>query len=330
MQRSVEEQLVKYLADAHSVEEQAVAQMRAAPRIAGDRRLADAFRRHLIVTEGHERTLRARLAAHGATPSRFKDVAGRAGGWGMILFARSQPDTAGKLTAHAFSYESMEVATYGLLGVAAQAAGDAATVDAAVTIGADERQMGEDLASLFQVAVETSLREVSGADLAVHLDRYLRDAHALEQQAEQFLKLATKLVDDDGLRRIFAAHADQTRGHLERVGDRLRARGTGPSAIKDLALRTGALNVGGFFAAQPDTTVKLSGFAYAFENLEIAVYELVRRVAERASDPETAMMATEISVEESAAAESIAGTWQRTMDDRMSTMSVAGSLSSTP
>jgi ferritin-like metal-binding protein YciE len=185
--------------------------------------------------------------------------------------------------------------------------------------------MGERLASLFDVTIETSLREVSGDDLDAHLDRYLKDAHALEQQAAQLLGVAPKPVDDDGLARIFAAHADQTAGHLDRVEDRLRARGTGPSRAKDLALRTGALNVGGFFAAQPDTTVKLAGFAYAFENLEFAVYELLRRVAERASDDETAAMAAAIAAEESATADAIAGTWNRAMDERMTAMSGVGS-----
>ena len=327
MKRSAEEQLVKYLTDAHSIEEQAIAQMRAAPRLAGDARLSAAFRTHLVETEGHERTLRARLEAHGASPSRVKDAAGIAGGWGMVLFARLQPDTTGKLTAHAFSYENMEVATYGLLGRAAEDAGDGEIAAAAAAIGAEERRMGERLASLFDVTVETSLREVSGDDLGAHLDRYLKDAHALEQQAAQLLGVARKLVDDDGLKRIFTDHAEQTAGHLERVEERLRARGSGPSRAKDLALRTGGLNVGGFFAAQPDTTVKLAGFAYAFENLEVAVYELLRRVAERASDEETAAMAAAIAAEESATADAIAGTWRGAMDERMGAMAGAESPS---
>jgi ferritin-like metal-binding protein YciE len=321
MADSAEEQLVKYLADAHSVEEQALTQMRAAPALAGDERLAGAYREHLVETERHERTVRARLESHGAGPSRFKDVAGRAGGWGMLLFARSQPDTPGKLTAHAFSYENMEVAVYGLLGAAAQVVGDTETADVAAAIGAEERQMADRLAGLFDVSVEASLREVAQDDLGAHLDRYLKDAHALEQQAEQLLRVAPNLIDDEGLTTVLAAHLTETRGHLRRVSARLQARGTSPSRGKDIALRTGALNIGAFFAAQPDRTAKLSGFAYAFENLEVAVYELLRRVAERASDEETAAMAAEISAEERATAASIAGTWERTIAARMAEVS---------
>ena len=49
------EQLTKYLTDAHSIEVQALAQLRTAPDIAGDPELAASFREHLEETEEHER-----------------------------------------------------------------------------------------------------------------------------------------------------------------------------------------------------------------------------------------------------------------------------------
>src|SRR5690242_21900822 len=98
---TLDEQLVKYLTDAHSIEEQALAQMRAAPGIAEDERLATAFKEHHAETERHEQLTRERLAAHGAKPSRLKDVVMAVGGKGFVLFARSQPDTDGKLATHA-------------------------------------------------------------------------------------------------------------------------------------------------------------------------------------------------------------------------------------
>jgi ferritin-like metal-binding protein YciE len=313
-----EQQLVKYLADAHSVEEQALTQMRRAPGIARDERLAAAYREHLAETKGHEELIRARLRAHGAEPSRAKDLAGQAGGWGMLLFARVQPDPPGKLTAHAFSYESMEAATYALLRVAAEAVGDTETVAVASQIGAEEERMAERLAGLFDVAVETSLRELGDENFDRHLDHYLQDAHALESQASLLQALAPRLVEDEGLAAIFDEHLGQTREQRLRVEGLLEARGAGPSTPKDLALRGGALNIAAFFAAQPDTDVKLAGFAYAFENLEVAVYELLRRVAERAGDGEMAATAAEIAAEEGAAAERIASTWERTMRTQMS------------
>src|SRR5918997_569323 len=121
---AIDEQLTKYLTDVHSIEEQALAQLRLAPRVAGDRELARAYAEHLRETEDQERLVREQLERRGAKPSAVKDVAGRVGGWGMILFARANPDTPGKLAMHAYSYEHMELAAYELLRRIAERAGD--------------------------------------------------------------------------------------------------------------------------------------------------------------------------------------------------------------
>jgi Domain of unknown function (DUF892) len=53
----------KYLADAHSIEEQALAQLEVAPRIAEDPKLAGVFEKHLTETCGHEAMTQAHLEA---------------------------------------------------------------------------------------------------------------------------------------------------------------------------------------------------------------------------------------------------------------------------
>src|SRR5918996_6435350 len=119
---SLDEQLNAYLSDAHAIEEQALPQMRAAPDMAGDPELAAIFRAHLADTEGHEELTRARLEARGGSPSRLKEAVFKAGGFAFVLFAKSQPDTPGKLATHAYSYEALELASYELLArVAARA-----------------------------------------------------------------------------------------------------------------------------------------------------------------------------------------------------------------
>ncbi len=157
MARSIDDQLTKYLTDAHSIEEQTLQQLRGAPDAAGDPELARLFREHLAETERHERLIRERLEARGATPSRVKDLVMRAGGAGFLLFARVQPDTPGKLTAHAFSYEHLEVAAYECLISVARRAGDDETVSVGRTILADEQRMSERLAAAFPRAVDASL-----------------------------------------------------------------------------------------------------------------------------------------------------------------------------
>src|SRR5436853_1760217 len=142
---SLEEQLVKYLTDVHSIEEQALAQLRRAPDMAGDPDFAEIFRVHETETEEQKRLIEERLEAHGASPSKVKDVTGAATGVGFALFAKANPDTPGKLAAHAHSYEAMEQAAYEQLYRIAERAGDQETVDAAKTIIEQEKPMTERL-----------------------------------------------------------------------------------------------------------------------------------------------------------------------------------------
>jgi ferritin-like metal-binding protein YciE len=307
MTTEMQDQLTKYLTDAHAVEAQALQQLKSAPDIAGEPELAQALRDHEVETETHERLVRERLEARGAEPSTVKDVVARAGGFGFLLFARVQPDTPGKLTAHAFSYEHLEAAAYELLAGFADRAGDVETAAVARRIREDERNMGERLAGLFDRVVDASLAEVGADDLQEQLLKYLADAHAIEAQAIELLEKGSDIAGASMLEELYAEHLAETRDQQELVADRLTALGGSPSAIKDAALRAGALNWGLFFQSQPDTPHKLAAFAYAFEHLEIASYELLKRVAQRAGDDATAELAERILAQEYEAASRIAG-----------------------
>lgn len=305
------EQLVKYLADVHSIELQALAQLRAAPRIAGDERLGEAFERHLVETEDQERRVRERLQALGGEPSKLKDAAGRGGGWAMVAFAASQPDTPGKLTMHAFSYEHMELAAYELLKRLAERAGDEETARMAADVADEERRMAERLEQNFDAAVEVTLGEVDADQLDSALLAYLRDVHALEGQAEKLLEAGAERVDDEHLEAAFRDHLGETRRHRERIAGLLDMRGARPSLVKDAVLKAGGLNLSAFFGVQPDSTAKLAGFAFAFEHLEVAAYELLQRVAARAGDEGVVAATEEILADERAAAARVAESWDR-------------------
>src|SRR5919206_131879 len=138
MPDDIREQLTKYLTDAHSIEEQALAQLRTAPDIAGDPQLANAYREHLVETEGHEQRVRGLLEARGAKPSLTKDTVMKLGGKGFLLFARPQPDTPGQLHAHALSYEALELSSYELLRGTAERADEPDVAAAAAEIAAEE------------------------------------------------------------------------------------------------------------------------------------------------------------------------------------------------
>jgi ferritin-like metal-binding protein YciE len=319
----IQDQLTNYLADAHSIEEQALQQLRAAPDIAGDPQLSAIFADHLVETEEQERMVRRRLEAHDARPSMVKQAVMRAGGAVFVLFARSQPDTPGKLTAHAYSYEHLELAGYELLTRVAERAGDSDTAEVARRIRDQEQSMAERLEASFDRAVDASLRQVAPDDMGEQLTKYLADAHAIESQSIQLLERGPKIAGQPQLAALYSEHLEETRRQQALVEERLRAHGAGPSALKDAAMRLGALNWGAFFGAHTDTPGKLAAFAFAFEHLEIGGYEQLRRVAERAADPETAATADRIISEERAAAGRIAHHWDEAVDASLQAQGVS-------
>jgi ferritin-like metal-binding protein YciE len=312
--RNLEDQLTKYLTDAHSIEEQALVQMERAPGMAGDPELSRIFSEHLEETKEHERAVREALNLRGAQPSTVKDVAGKLGGWGMVLFAKLNPDTPGKLVVHGYSYEHMELAAYELLRRIAERAGDEPVRALAERIGSQERAMADRVAERWDAAVEASLREKGADDMADEVVKYLRDAHAIEAQALQLLEAGPKIAELEALATVFREHLEETREHQRLIDARLEELGSGPARFQAGALRTGALNLGAFFKVQPDTPAKLAGFAYAFEALEIGAYEMLTRVARRAGDEQTAALAQRILGDELRARESVASTWDAAAD----------------
>jgi ferritin-like metal-binding protein YciE len=174
--------------------------------------------------------------------------------------------------------------------------------------------MGDRLEAFMDLSVDASLREVDPDDLGEQLDKYLADAHAIEAQAIQLLERGPKIAGDPGLARLYEGHREESRVHQGLVEQRLEARGSTPSRLKDAGMRLGALNWGAFFAAQPDTPGKLAAFVYAFEFLEVGGYEQLKRVARRAGDAETELLAERILADERAMAGRLADGWDRAVD----------------
>ncbi|HVS86427.1 MAG TPA: DUF892 family protein [Gaiellaceae bacterium] len=321
--RDIHEQITKYLTDAHAIEVQALAQLRGAPDSAGDEELAAAFREHLAETEAHESATRRLLAARGAAPNRLEDLVMRIGGVGFLLFARVQPDTPGKLVAHSISYEALEQASYELLALTADRAGEEELAGEARRIRDQESSMRERLESLTDRSVAASLRDVPRDDVEEQLRKYLADAHAIEEQAIGLLERGPAIVDEPNLAAVFSDHLAETRDHQELVEERLAALGGDPSSFKDAAMRLGALQWGAFFQGHPDTPGKLAAFAYAFEHLEIGGYVQLRLVAERAGDRETVAMADRILEQERAAAAQIQSEFEAAVTASLRAVGVA-------
>jgi ferritin-like metal-binding protein YciE len=299
------ETLTEYLRDIHALEEQSLEQLRSAPDIAGEPALAAALRDHLEETERHERIVRGLLDKRGGGRSRFRDAIMKVGGDGFVMFARSQPDTPGKLATHALSYEALEWAAYDLLEKLALRAGDQEVIDAARTIREDESSMMRRIESLFDGTADASMKSRTGQELQKQLTIYLADAHALEAQSIQLLKSGRRMMDDVGCPGLLDDLLAVDERHREMLEHRLEGMDASPSALKDAALRIGAFSWAMFFRALRDTAARFAAFLYAVQYLEIGGYEHLRRVAERVGDAATADMAALILREERHGAESL-------------------------
>ena len=151
-------------------------------------------------------------------------------------------------------------------------------------------------------------------DWNADLVTFLRDAHAMEEKSLQTLQAAVAVAGDPQLESLYQGHVTETQRHLELLRERLEAHGTSRSLLKDLGGRLAAIGVGAGLVAQPDTPAKLLAVAYAFEHFEIASYELLRRVAERAGDDDVVEMVDKILVNERQAADKLAASYDLALD----------------
>ena len=121
-----------------------------------------------------------------------------------------------------------------------------------------------------------------------HFDNWLRDAHAMESQAEEMLEAqASRIENYPDLSARIEQHLRETQVQRQRLETCMNRRGISSSGIKDMAGRFTAMmqGVGGSMA--PDEVVKGSMASYVFEHLEIASYRSLIAAAEVAGDMET-------------------------------------------
>ena len=158
--------------------------------------------------------------------------------------------------------------------------------------------MGERLASCYDEAAADSLARVKPEDRESALTSYLADAHALESRRSPSSGAPPR---SRAIRCSSGCTSTISKSYASTPPDpaRLAAHDAGPSMVKDAAMRLGGLNYPAFFQAHPDTPGKLAAFAYAFEHLEFAGYELLARVARHVGDEETQGTCGEILTEES-------------------------------
>jgi ferritin-like metal-binding protein YciE len=148
-------------------------------------------------------------------------------------------------------------------------------------------------------------------ELQAQLVKHIDEAYAMEQNVLRMLDGMISTTDDPEIKGALKDHKLETQGHAERMEKRLRAHGASPSVVKEAGGIVGALMKSVLDMARPEKAGRNARDGYATEHLEIASYELLSRIAERAGDQETAQAARDILAEEQAMARKIEANWDR-------------------
>lgn len=117
---------------------------------------------------------------------------------------------------------------------------------------------------------------------------WLRDAHAMEQQAERMFSTTASRIDNyPEMKTRLEGHAQASRRQADMLRACIERRGGDPSALKDLAAKATAMAQGlsGIFVS--DEIVKAAMATYTFEHMEIASYRSLIAAADAVGDQET-------------------------------------------
>jgi ferritin-like metal-binding protein YciE len=143
------------------------------------------------------------------------------------------------------------------------------------------------------------------------LIKHIDEAHAMEQNVLRMLDAMISTTDDPEILQELEHHRIETEGHATRMRARLEAHGAQPSTVKQAAGVLAALAKLPLDMVRGEKAGRNARDGYATEHLEIASYELLKRIAQRAHDDETVSDCDLIIEQERAMAETIAANWEK-------------------
>lgn len=137
-----------------------------------------------------------------------------------------------------------------------------------------------------------------------HYLDWLRDAHAMEQQAITMLEAqAERLETYPDLRAAVSRHLEETRSQAKSLERCLVRLGEDTSTLKDLTGRLTAFGQGLVGGMVEDEVVKGALSSYTFEHMEIGSYRLLIAAADVVGDLETKAVLEQILEQEVAMAD---------------------------
>jgi ferritin-like metal-binding protein YciE len=143
---------------------------------------------------------------------------------------------------------------------------------------------------------------------------YVQDAHAMEQNVLRMLDSMIDTTDDREIQQMLTHHKQETEEQDQRLRERLEALGADTSTVKE----TGGGSFGWLWVvgdkARSDKPGKNARDGFVTEHMEIASYQLLERLADRAGDQQTAEVARRNRAEEEEMARKIDANWDKFVD----------------
>jgi ferritin-like metal-binding protein YciE len=143
---------------------------------------------------------------------------------------------------------------------------------------------------------------------------YVEDAHAMEQNDLKMIDSMISTTDDPQMKEMLENHKRETEEHERRLRARLDALGRGTSARKQAQAVGAALLKGVGDVARGDKAGKNARDGYTAEHMEIAAYQLLERLAQKAGDTDTAEVARQNRSDEEQMARRLDQSWDRTLE----------------
>ena len=169
------------------------------------------------------------------------------------------------------------------------------------------RFLGRELGRFAMTRIEGGTVPTINDQLIKHID----EAHAMEQNVLRMLDGMISTTDDPEILQELEHHKMETEGHVQRMRQRLEAHGRSPSTVRQMTGIVGALAKMPLDMVRGDKAGRNARDGYTTEHMEIAAYELLKRVAQKAGDEETATACDEIIAQERQMAETIEQNWDK-------------------
>jgi ferritin-like metal-binding protein YciE len=152
---------------------------------------------------------------------------------------------------------------------------------------------------------------MSTDQLTAQLVKHIDEAYAMEQNVLRMLDGMIETTEDEEIKNELRQHKLETERHAERMQQRLEAHSATPSIVKEAGGIAGALMKSVVDMARPEKAGRNARDGYTTEHMEIAAYQLLERIAQRAGDEETAAAARENRAEEEAMAKKLDAHWDK-------------------